>query len=136
MILKMTPSYEEAGLVSCLIDQESPFINSFSCCSRPQSLWCPTNHQHRQLRLLSCLSGVICLGKVVTHFRRRSGSPCDSQWYGCLPHELNKPKAPPKAELLSLHRGQGLEILWRDSLTCPSEEEYIDMVNNSASYFR
>ncbi|KAJ3890254.1 isoprenoid synthase domain-containing protein [Lentinula edodes] len=33
-------------------------------------------------------------------------------------------------ELLSLHRGQGLEILWRDSLSCPSEEEYIDMVNN------
>lgn len=37
------------------------------------------------------------------------------------------------AELLSLHRGQGLEILWRDSLSCPSEEEYIDMVNNSQS---
>jgi len=34
-------------------------------------------------------------------------------------------------ELLSLHRGQGLEILWRDSLQCPSEEEYISMVNNS-----
>jgi len=34
------------------------------------------------------------------------------------------------AELLSLHRGQGLEILWRDSLQCPSEEEYIRMVNN------
>ncbi|PPQ75032.1 hypothetical protein CVT26_011930 [Gymnopilus dilepis] len=34
------------------------------------------------------------------------------------------------AELLSLHRGQGLEILWRDSLQCPSEEEYITMVNN------
>ncbi|KAJ3757192.1 farnesyltranstransferase [Lentinula raphanica] len=34
------------------------------------------------------------------------------------------------SELLSLHRGQGLEILWRDSLRCPSEEEYIDMVNN------
>ncbi|KAH9474858.1 Geranylgeranyl pyrophosphate synthase [Psilocybe cubensis] len=33
-------------------------------------------------------------------------------------------------ELLSLHRGQGLEILWRDSLQCPSEEEYIRMVNN------
>ncbi|KAF5353052.1 hypothetical protein D9758_008790 [Tetrapyrgos nigripes] len=33
-------------------------------------------------------------------------------------------------ELLSLHRGQGLELLWRDSLRCPSEEEYIDMVNN------
>ncbi|KAJ7155536.1 isoprenoid synthase domain-containing protein [Mycena crocata] len=34
------------------------------------------------------------------------------------------------SELLSLHRGQGLEILWRDSLHCPTEEEYIDMVNN------
>lgn len=34
------------------------------------------------------------------------------------------------AELLSLHRGQGLDLLWRDSLTCPTEEEYIGMVNN------
>ncbi|KAJ7216255.1 isoprenoid synthase domain-containing protein [Mycena rebaudengoi] len=33
-------------------------------------------------------------------------------------------------ELISLHRGQGLEILWRDSLTCPSEAEYVAMVNN------
>ncbi|KAH7929566.1 terpenoid synthase [Leucogyrophana mollusca] len=33
-------------------------------------------------------------------------------------------------ELLSLHRGQGLELLWRDSLRCPTEEEYIAMVNN------
>jgi len=34
------------------------------------------------------------------------------------------------SELVSLHRGQGLEILWRDSLKCPTEEEYIGMVNN------
>ncbi|KAG6859865.1 hypothetical protein C0995_002697 [Termitomyces sp. Mi166 len=34
-------------------------------------------------------------------------------------------------ELLSLHRGQGLELYWRDSLQCPTEEEYISMVNNS-----
>ncbi|KAH8103550.1 isoprenoid synthase domain-containing protein [Cristinia sonorae] len=34
------------------------------------------------------------------------------------------------SELLSLHRGQGLELLWRDSLQCPTEEQYIDMVNN------
>ncbi|KAJ6567722.1 isoprenoid synthase domain-containing protein [Mycena vulgaris] len=34
------------------------------------------------------------------------------------------------SELISLHRGQGLELLWRDSLTCPSEDEYVDMVNN------
>ncbi|TDL22985.1 terpenoid synthase [Rickenella mellea] len=33
-------------------------------------------------------------------------------------------------ELLNLHRGQGLELLWRDSLQCPTEEEYIGMVND------
>lgn len=38
-------------------------------------------------------------------------------------------------ELLSLHRGQGLELQWRDSLQCPSEEQYIGMVNNSALSF-
>jgi len=36
-------------------------------------------------------------------------------------------------ELQSLHRGQGIEILWRDSLQCPSEEEYIDMANKKTS---
>ncbi|KAJ7768334.1 isoprenoid synthase domain-containing protein [Mycena metata] len=34
------------------------------------------------------------------------------------------------SELISLHRGQGLELLWRDSLTCPSEDQYVDMVND------
>ncbi|KAF9168336.1 geranylgeranyl pyrophosphate synthetase [Mortierella sp. AD010] len=33
-------------------------------------------------------------------------------------------------ELLSLHRGQGMEMLWRDSLTCPTEDDYITMVND------
>ncbi|KAF9167028.1 geranylgeranyl pyrophosphate synthetase [Actinomortierella ambigua] len=33
-------------------------------------------------------------------------------------------------ELLCLHRGQGMELLWRDSLTCPTEQEYIKMVND------
>lgn len=31
-------------------------------------------------------------------------------------------------ELMSLHRGQGMDILWRDTLRCPTEEEYVDMV--------
>ncbi|ORY23700.1 isoprenoid synthase domain-containing protein [Naematelia encephala] len=31
-------------------------------------------------------------------------------------------------ELLNLHRGQGLDLFWRDSLTCPTEEEYVHMV--------
>lgn len=35
-------------------------------------------------------------------------------------------------ELLNLHRGQGLDLLWRDTLECPTEGEYIEMVNNSA----
>lgn len=30
-------------------------------------------------------------------------------------------------QLLELHRGQGMEIHWRDSFTCPSEEEYRQM---------
>ncbi len=34
-------------------------------------------------------------------------------------------------ELLNLHRGQGMELYWRDTLTCPSEEEFIEMVSNS-----
>lgn len=34
-------------------------------------------------------------------------------------------------ELLSLHRGQGFDIYWRDNLKCPSESEYMDMVSAS-----
>ncbi|KAJ7183855.1 isoprenoid synthase domain-containing protein [Mycena filopes] len=34
------------------------------------------------------------------------------------------------AELLCLHHGQGLELFWRDSLTCPTEEEYVAMIND------
>jgi geranylgeranyl diphosphate synthase type 3 len=36
-------------------------------------------------------------------------------------------------ELLNVHRGQGLEIIWRDMMQCPTEEEYISMANNSMS---
>ncbi|GMF67148.1 unnamed protein product [Aspergillus oryzae] len=31
-------------------------------------------------------------------------------------------------ELLNLHRGQGMDLHWRDTLTCPTEEQYIGMV--------
>jgi len=31
-------------------------------------------------------------------------------------------------ELLNLHRGQGYDILWRDSSNCPTEEQYKEMV--------
>ncbi|TPX13259.1 uncharacterized protein E0L32_006232 [Thyridium curvatum] len=33
-------------------------------------------------------------------------------------------------ELLNLHRGQGMDLYWRDSLTCPTEDDYLEMVGN------
>ncbi|WFD21069.1 hypothetical protein MCAP1_003325 [Malassezia caprae] len=40
-------------------------------------------------------------------------------------------------ELVALHRGQGMELFWRESLQCPSEAEYIDMVvNKTGGLFR
>ena len=33
-------------------------------------------------------------------------------------------------ELVNLHRGQGMDLYWRDTLTCPTEEDYLEMVNN------
>ncbi|KAK3679774.1 hypothetical protein LTR78_000150 [Recurvomyces mirabilis] len=33
-------------------------------------------------------------------------------------------------ELVNLHRGQGMELFWRDSLICPTEAEYIAMASN------
>ena len=33
-------------------------------------------------------------------------------------------------ELISLHRGQGMDLFWRDTLTCPTETDYLEMVDN------
>jgi len=46
--------------------------------------------------------------------------------------KLNNPKAILiyTEELLNLHRGQGMDLFWRDTLTCPSEEDYLEMVGN------
>ncbi|KAI9503162.1 isoprenoid synthase domain-containing protein [Coemansia spiralis] len=33
-------------------------------------------------------------------------------------------------ELLNLHRGQGMELYWRDTLTCPTEAQYLEMVEH------
>lgn len=40
-------------------------------------------------------------------------------------------RADTSEELLNLHRGQGMDLFWRDSLTCPTEEEYVQMVLGS-----
>uniref|UniRef100_T1H7T2 Geranylgeranyl pyrophosphate synthase n=1 Tax=Rhodnius prolixus TaxID=13249 RepID=T1H7T2_RHOPR len=34
-------------------------------------------------------------------------------------------------QLLELHRGQGMEIYWRDNFTCPTEDEYKTMTIKS-----
>lgn len=33
-------------------------------------------------------------------------------------------------EIANLHRGQGLDLYWRDSSICPSQEQYLEMVKN------
>jgi geranylgeranyl diphosphate synthase, type III len=45
---------------------------------------------------------------------------------------LNQPKATQVfvKEILNLHRGQGYDILWRDMIRCPTEEEYLSMVRD------
>ncbi|KAB8227330.1 FPP/GGPP synthase family protein [Aspergillus alliaceus] len=44
--------------------------------------------------------------------------------------KIDDPRAFPifTRELLNLHRGQGMDLYWRDALVCPTEEEYIQMV--------
>ncbi|KAK6841769.1 putative farnesyltranstransferase (al-3) [Apiospora arundinis] len=46
--------------------------------------------------------------------------------------KLNNPKAISiyMDELLNLHRGQGMDLFWRDTLTVPTEEDYLEMVDN------
>jgi geranylgeranyl diphosphate synthase type 3 len=40
-------------------------------------------------------------------------------------------------ELLNLHRGQGMDLYWRDTLTLPSEEAYMKMIaNKTGGLFR
>jgi geranylgeranyl diphosphate synthase, type III len=36
-------------------------------------------------------------------------------------------------EMINFHRGQGMDLFWRDNLVCPSTEEYIQMVNDKTS---
>ena len=40
---------------------------------------------------------------------------------------------PCTAQLLQLHRGQGKDIYWRDCYICPTEAEYMEMVQQSKS---
>ena len=46
--------------------------------------------------------------------------------------KLNNPKALVifAEELCNLHRGQGMDLFWRDTLTCPTEDDYLEMVGH------
>lgn len=46
--------------------------------------------------------------------------------------ELHSPRAISvfAEELVNLYRGQGMDLFWRDTLTCPSEDDYLEMVSN------
>ncbi|KAK3989294.1 geranylgeranyl pyrophosphate synthase [Cladorrhinum sp. PSN332] len=55
--------------------------------------------------------------------------------YFCALQELQKLKNPKAInifaeELVNLHRGQGMDLFWRDTLTCPTEDDYLEMVSN------
>jgi geranylgeranyl diphosphate synthase type 3 len=55
--------------------------------------------------------------------------------YFCALQELQKLKNPSAIsmfaeELVNLHRGQGMDLFWRDTLTCPTEDDYLEMVGN------
>jgi geranylgeranyl diphosphate synthase type 3 len=58
--------------------------------------------------------------------------------YFCALQELQKLNNPKTItiymeELLNLHRGQGMDLFWRDTLTCPSEDDYFEMVGNKTT---
>lgn len=55
-------------------------------------------------------------------------------YFGALQEllKLGNPRTIPiyADELCNLHRGQGMDLFWRDTLTCPSEDDYLQMVDN------
>ncbi|KAG1734618.1 isoprenoid synthase domain-containing protein [Suillus lakei] len=63
--------------------------------------------------------------KELTKLRRPGGDEMEVRVGGASDLDLVVTE-----ELLNIHRGQGMEILWRDLLRCPTEEEYVSMVNS------
>ncbi|KAG5980692.1 hypothetical protein E4U55_003736 [Claviceps digitariae] len=60
---------------------------------------------------------------------------CANMAYFLAEKELNKLSNPRALtifteELINLHDGQGMDVVWRDALHCPTEEEYLRMVRN------
>ncbi|KAI9823757.1 MAG: geranylgeranyl pyrophosphate synthetase [Thelocarpon impressellum] len=82
-------------------------------------------------------SSVLRRGIPVTHsiFGTAQTLNSSNYVYFCALVELQKLNNPQAIsiyteEMLNLHRGQGMDLFWRDTLTCPSEEDYLEMVGN------
>jgi geranylgeranyl diphosphate synthase, type III len=82
-------------------------------------------------------SSVLRRGLPVAHsiFGTAQTINCANYVYFCALQELQKLRNPKAItifteELLNLHRGQGMDLFWRDSLTCPTEDDYLEMVGN------
>jgi geranylgeranyl diphosphate synthase type 3 len=89
-------------------------------------------------------SSVLRRGLPVTHniFGTAQTINSANYVYFCALQELQKLKNEKAIfiyteELLNLHRGQGMDLFWRDTLTCPSEDDYLEMVaNKTGGLFR
>ncbi|KAI6785535.1 Geranylgeranyl pyrophosphate synthase-like protein [Emericellopsis cladophorae] len=91
----------------------------------------------------------LLIDDIQDNFTLRRGRPVAHSIYGVAQtinsanfvyflalEELQKLRNPKEAveiftqEMLALHRGQGMDLFWRDSLTCPTEADYLEMVSN------
>ncbi|KAJ6460003.1 isoprenoid synthase domain-containing protein [Mycena sanguinolenta] len=108
------------------------------------------NVPEEKLNIISGLVGVLhnaslMLDDIEDNSKLRRGNPATHRIFGmpqtinaatyvhCATHEglfrLESPDVEhPTEELISLHYGQGMDLLWRDSMKCPTEDEYIEMV--------
>lgn len=62
--------------------------------------------------------------------RAFNGSEADAAMPSDAPEKAARSERLLVEEMINLHRGQGLDLLWRDTLQCPTEEEYVEMVRN------
>lgn len=96
----------------------------------------PTDKHHRRIDDVED-SSILRRGVPVAHSIFGTAQTINSAnyVYFCALQELvklNNQKAIQiyTEELCNLHRGQGMDLFWRDTLTCPSEDDYLEMVSN------
>ncbi len=82
--------------------------------------------------------GVLCRHPEVQHAGQPRGASGPAR---CAPRALGRTRPLRSGgrltmdvpdEMVLLHRGQGLDVYWRDQLVCPTEAQYREMAINSA----